>query len=83
MEIPGGSFEIGDQFDERGDNEKTGWFDELNPRGINIQPFQMGATEVTQTQWQAIMGSAPGHVLAIMGSNPSENSGVATFRWSR
>ena len=24
----------------------------------------MGATEVTQTQWQAIMGSAPGHVLA-------------------
>jgi formylglycine-generating enzyme required for sulfatase activity len=39
----------------------------------------MGATEVTQTQWQAIMGSAPGHVLAIMGSTPSENSGVATF----
>ena len=35
VEIPGGSFEIGDQFDERGDNEKTGWFDELNPRGIS------------------------------------------------
>jgi len=55
VEIPGGSFEIGDQFDEGFDHEKPGWF----YGKVGIQPFQMGETEVTQAQWQAIMGSNP------------------------
>jgi formylglycine-generating enzyme required for sulfatase activity len=55
VEVPGGSFEIGDQFGEGSDDEKPGWF----YGDINIQPFQMGETEVTQAQWRAIMGSNP------------------------
>jgi formylglycine-generating enzyme required for sulfatase activity len=53
--VMGGSFAIGDQFDEGSDDEKPGWF----YGDIDIQPFQMGETEVTQAQWQAIMGSNP------------------------
>jgi formylglycine-generating enzyme required for sulfatase activity len=55
VEIPGGSFAIGDQFDEGTDDEKPGWF----YGDIDIQPFQMGETEVTQAQWQAIMNNNP------------------------
>jgi len=55
VEVPGGSFEIGDQFDEGNENEKSGWF----YGDVSIQPFQMGAMEVTQAQWQAVMGSNP------------------------
>jgi len=55
VEVPGGSFEIGDQFDEGNKDEKSGWF----YGDVDIQPFWLGATEVTQAQWQAIMDSNP------------------------
>ena len=55
VEVPGGSFAIGDQFDEGSDDEKPGWFYD----DVILQPFWLGATEVTQAQWQAIMGSNP------------------------
>ena len=52
VEVPGGSFEIGDQFGEGEGNE---W----NNRKITIKSFRLGATEVTQKEWQKIMGSNP------------------------
>ena len=52
VSVPGGSFRIGDQFDEGSD-------DEQNNRKITIQPFHLGATEVTQGQWKAVMSSNP------------------------
>jgi formylglycine-generating enzyme required for sulfatase activity len=55
VEVPSGSFEIGDQFDEGNKDEKSGWF----YGDVDIQPFWLGATEVTQAQWQAIMDSNP------------------------
>jgi formylglycine-generating enzyme required for sulfatase activity len=53
VEVPGGSFEIGDQFGEGAEDEQTSWL----YGDVDIQPFRLGATEVTQAQWQAIMGS--------------------------
>ena len=50
--IPGGSFRIGDQFGEGNDDEK-------NHRKITIKRFWLGTMEVTQAQWQAIMGNKP------------------------
>ena len=67
VEVPGGSFEIGDQFDEGNKDEKPGWF----YGDVDIQPFWLGATEVTQAQWKAIMNN-----------NPSV-SRETTVRWSR
>jgi len=46
--VHGGGFQIGDQF---GDGK--------NRRQITIKPFRLGATEVTQGQWKAIMDSNP------------------------
>ncbi len=52
VSVPGGSFWIGDQFGEGEGNE---W----NNRKITIKSFRLGATEVTQKEWQKIMGSNP------------------------
>ena len=50
--IPGGMFEIGDQFEE-GDQ------DEKETRNVMIKPFFLGQTEITQSQWKRVMGSNP------------------------
>ena len=50
--IPGGMFEIGDQFEE-GDQ------DEKETRNVKIKPFFLGQTEITQSQWKRVMGSNP------------------------
>jgi len=47
VNVPGGTFEILDR--------------EQNRRRITIKPFRLGATEVTQAQWQAVMGSNPSY----------------------
>ena len=52
VSVPGGSFWIGDQFGEE-DSEEN------NNRKITVKPFRLGATEVTQKQWRAIMGKNP------------------------
>ena len=50
--IPGGMFEIGDQFEE-GDQ------DEKETTNVMIKPFFLGQTEITQSQWKRVMGSNP------------------------
>jgi len=50
--IPGGSFLMG------GD-PKDGIADELPPHIVRVAPFYLGKYEVTQAQWQAVMGDNP------------------------
>lgn len=52
--IPAGSFGMGSPFDEPGRQE-----DEFPHQVTLSRPFYMGATEVTQAQWQAVMGRNP------------------------
>ena len=55
VRIPGGTFRMGSPSDEpgRGSGEEP-----LHPVGI-ANDFYMGMTEVTQAQWEAVMGSWP------------------------
>ena len=52
VSVPGGSFQIGDPFGEGHESEQ-------NNRQITIKPFRLGAMEVTQAQWKAIMNNNP------------------------
>ena len=48
--VPAGVFDMG---------SNTGSDDEKPGHRVNIRSFEMGKTEVTQGQWQAVMGSNP------------------------
>lgn len=62
--VPGGKFEMGD------DNR---WFaGEAPAHPVNIQSFLIGKTEVTQAQWQAVMGSNPSYFKDCGASCPVE-----------
>ena len=53
--IPPGTFVMGSATTEAGRQDNEG-----PPRAVTItKPFHMGATEVTQSQWQAVMGTEP------------------------
>ena len=52
--IPGGSFVMGSPSTEAGRRN-----DEGPQRTVNISPFFMGKYEVTQEQWEAVMGNNP------------------------
>jgi len=64
--VPGGSFLMGSEGDEAG---RKG--DEGPIRTVNIRPFWMGRYEVTQAQWQAVMGDNPSRFIAP--DRPVEN----------
>ncbi len=51
VEIPGGSFDMG----------STVGPGEAPVHRVSVKSFWMGVTEVTQAQWQAIMGNNPSH----------------------
>jgi len=50
--VPGGSFQMGDLFGEGSSDEKY-------IRTVKIKSFLLGETEVTQEQWEKIMGNNP------------------------
>ena len=52
VSIPGGTFQMGDT---RGEGDS----DEIPVRSVTVSSFQMGRYEVTQAQWQAVMGNNP------------------------
>lgn len=52
--IPGGSFQMGCS---RGDGQCVG--DERPPHKVKVSGFKLGKTEVTQAQWEEIMGANP------------------------
>ncbi len=62
VKIPAGTFTMGSPSDERGRYPREG------PQHVVTltQPFYLGKYEVTQAQWEAVMG---------MGSNPSRSGG--------
>ncbi|MFA6720740.1 MAG: SUMF1/EgtB/PvdO family nonheme iron enzyme [Candidatus Cloacimonadaceae bacterium] len=47
--VPGGTYIMGDT---RGE----GWISELPTHSVTLNPFQIGKYEVTQAEWQAVMG---------------------------
>ncbi|MCG8036136.1 MAG: formylglycine-generating enzyme family protein [Candidatus Thiodiazotropha taylori] len=52
IRIPSGHFRMGDQFGEGDSDEKP-------VHEVRISGFELGKYEVTQAQWQAVMGSNP------------------------
>ena len=52
VSIPGGTFQMGDT---RGEGES----DELPVRSVTVSSFRMSRYEVTQAQWQVVMGNNP------------------------
>ncbi len=56
VNIPGGSFLMGSP-----ENELERYDNESPQHPVNIQPFFMGKFQVTQEQYQAIMGENPSH----------------------
>jgi formylglycine-generating enzyme required for sulfatase activity len=62
--IPAGSFTMG---------SNTGHADEKPPHSVNLQRFALAQTEVTQRQWQAVMGSNPSRLKQSGLDAPVEN----------
>jgi formylglycine-generating enzyme required for sulfatase activity len=61
--IPAGSFAMGSPVEEEGRDE-----DEGSPHEVTIsKPFYMGVFEVTQAQWEAVVGTCP----SMFGGNPT------------
>ena len=56
VEIPAGSFQMGSPADEKGR-----FVGETQHRVTLTEGFLLSATEVTQAQWEAVMGSNPSH----------------------
>ena len=52
--IRGGVFDLGDTFGD-------GSWDEGPTHAVSVQDFCLGRTEVTQGQWEAVMGANPAH----------------------
>ncbi len=77
VEIPGGTFQMGSTnsaaqkaFAEAKRYDKyaqLGWFTNNQPQHqVRVSGFAMGSYEVTQAQWQAIMGNNPAHFKGDM-----------------
>lgn len=64
LSIPGGMFTMGSPVDEK---------DRLPREGpvhvVTLNPFYMGKSEITQAQWQAVMGSNPSHFSVVGGGS--------------
>ncbi len=52
--VPAGSFRMGDLTGKGYDDEKP-------VRTVELSGYHLGSTEVTQGQWQAVMGSNPSY----------------------
>jgi formylglycine-generating enzyme required for sulfatase activity/tRNA A-37 threonylcarbamoyl transferase component Bud32 len=60
MAIPGGSFVMGSP------NTEARRFESEGPqRTVNLAPFFMGKYEVTQEQWEAVMGNNPSYFKGV------------------
>lgn len=55
--VEGGSFVMG----ATSEQAEEAYDDEHPPHGVTLDGYWMAATEVTQAQWQAVMGSNPAH----------------------
>lgn len=72
VEIPGGSFMMGTP------TSQAGYYGDNAPQHqVNIKSFYIGKYEVTQGQWQAIMGTKPD----FYGQNLADNFPIAEVSW--
>jgi len=62
--VPGSCFQMGDNFGDGLPIEKP-------PHAVCLDDFTMGKFEVTQAEWETVMGTNPSHVKG--GQNPVEN----------
>jgi len=62
--VPGGCFQMGDTFGDRGSDEK--------PHQVCVSDFSIGKYEVTQGHWKAVMGSNPSHFSSCGDNCPVE-----------
>ncbi len=56
--VPGGTFTMGD-------THGVGLPEELPTHSVTLDPFYIGKYEVTQAEWQAVMGSNPAHDCGV------------------
>ena len=63
--IKGGCFKMGDQFGE-------GWNDEKPPHEVCVDDFYMGEHEVTQGEWEEIVGNNPSYFKSCGDDCPVE-----------
>lgn len=66
VEMPGRPYIMGRTLGE-GDE------DEFPPHWVTLSPYAIGRYEVTQSQWQEIMGSNPSHSYGVGPNNPVYN----------
>lgn len=67
--VKGGTYEMGDTFEEGEDDE--------NPvHTVTVSDFYIGKYEVTQGQWETVMGDNPSHFM-----NCGENCPVENVSW--
>ncbi len=64
--VKGGCFGMGDSFREGGDDERP-------VHEVCLDDFSIGKNEITQEQWQAVMGSNPSVFKECGGTCPVEN----------
>jgi len=64
--VKGGCFEMGDSFRQGGDDERP-------VHEVCLDDFYIGKFEITQEQWQAVMGSNPATFKDCGGACPIEN----------
>jgi formylglycine-generating enzyme required for sulfatase activity len=79
VRIPGGSFQMGD-------TKKEGYNDEKPVHTVTLTGFYMGKYEVTQAQYQAVMGSNPSYFDGGAGREPASgevqgNRPVESVSW--
>ncbi|BCS53402.1 hypothetical protein GSVR_17100 [Geobacter sp. SVR] len=70
LKVPGGTYIMGDTFGDGASNE-------LPSHQVTVGEFYIGKYEVTQGQWQAVMGSNPSSFSACGADCP-----VETVNWS-
>ena len=73
--VPGGSFDMGKEL-----NPASGYGDVTPVHPVTLSGFSMGKTEVTQAQWQAVMGSLPSD-LTTSGYGVGDNYPVYFVNW--
>ncbi len=62
VSLPGGSFRMGHDFDPNGSDAEKYSPDEQPVHTVTLGAFQIGATEITQAQYEAVMGNNPSSV---------------------
>ncbi len=76
VSIPGGCFEMGSEHSQEAVKEKFDYdnSDEFPVHRVCVKPFWMGKFEVTQAQWQAVMGRNRSHFQNGQNGVPSDTS---------